>query len=206
MTPWPAIPRGHGAIHEVMEAQGRAAVATDIVNGKRKVLVAGSLGIWRPFPGSLDFWATASSDEPSTTGAWSYRQPPSPIFNKVLVVVSLLPTDKAWKPEDADTALNAAAPEPVASASPTKQSEPVQSERKLTPLQERLFAIFDRELTGKQRPDPQRPSDWAKLVKGHWKAELQSRGESETAMPDRGTITRAADRWCRERDSNELSG
>ena len=49
MTPWPAIPRGHGAIHKVMEAQGRAVVATDIVNGTRKVLVAGSLGIWRPF-------------------------------------------------------------------------------------------------------------------------------------------------------------
>jgi hypothetical protein len=166
MTPWPAIPRGHGAIHEVMEAQGRAAVAADIVNGTRKVLVAGSLGIWRPFAGSLDFWATASSDEPSTTGAWSYRQPPSPIFNKVLVVVSLLPTDKAWKPEDADTALNAAAPEPVASASPTKQSEPVQSEQKLTPLRERLFAIFDRELTGKQRPDPAKTKRLGKTGEG----------------------------------------
>src|SRR4051812_39448118 len=155
MTPWPAIPRGHGAIHEVMEAQGRAAVATDIVNGKRKVLVAGSLGIWRPFSGSLDFWATASSDEPSTTGAWSYRQPP----NKVLVIVSLLTTDKAWKPEDAGTAVSGAAGEPVASAAP-KPSEPVQPKQELTPRQERLFAIFDRELVDKERPNPQRPSDW----------------------------------------------
>ena len=101
----PKIPQGYGPIHEVMDAEGRAAVATDIVSGNRKVLVADpTLGIWRPFshPDGLDWWCTRGSDEPSTTGIWSYRQPPSPIYNKVIVIVSLLPTDKST--EERETA------------------------------------------------------------------------------------------------------
>ena len=49
----------------------------------------------------------------------AYREPPYPIYNKVLVIVSLLPTDQAWKPVDAS-----AGPADALTTQPSQPSTP----------------------------------------------------------------------------------
>jgi hypothetical protein len=74
--------------------------------------------------------------------------------------------------------------------------------KKLTPQQEMMFAIFNRELTG-DIPHPQRPTDWVAFVGTKWKAENDRRPTQKNyPLPHRNTVMTAVELWYDERNRN----
>jgi hypothetical protein len=107
-TPKNPPPQGFRPGAEVAAAGGgRTVVGNEIAKGVRKALWQDrETGAWHEFSNNLDYFRVPAYDSIFTTSLWTrtrqrggYGQPlPSPLYENVFVVVSVLATDKPIKP------------------------------------------------------------------------------------------------------------